>query len=46
MIDKTDYVELGLACADACEALKQGINGRRVDQLDRSVLETIEKLTT
>ena len=46
MIDKTDYVELGLACADACEALNQGINDRRVDPLNPSVLKAIEQLTT
>ena len=46
MIDKTDYVELGLACADVCKVLNQGINGRRVDQLGPSVLKAIERLTT
>jgi hypothetical protein len=46
MISKADYVELGLACADVCEALNRGMNTRRADQLSQSVLEAIEKLTT
>jgi len=42
MISKADYVELGLACADVCEALNRGTNIRRAD---KSVLEAIDKLT-
>ena len=45
MISKADYVELGLTCADICEALNRGMNGRRVDQLSQTVLEAIEELT-
>jgi len=45
MIDKMDYIELGLACAGVCEALDRGINGRRVNQLSQSVLMAIEQLT-
>ena len=45
MIDKVDYVELGLACAGVCEALDQGIGGRRVNQLSQSVLMAVEQLT-
>ena len=45
MISKTDYVELGLTCADVCEALNQGMDRRQADQLSQSVLEAIEKLT-
>ena len=46
MINKTDYVELGLACANVCRALDRGINGRRVDDLSQSVFEAIGQLTT
>ena len=46
MINKTDYVELGLACADVCRALDRGVNGRRLDELSQSVFEAIEQLTT
>ena len=46
MINKTDYVELGLACADVCRALDRGMGGRRVNELSESVLEAIGQLTT
>ena len=44
MVNKADYVELGLACADVCGALDRGTNGRRVDMLSQSVCEAIEQL--
>ena len=43
--NEMDCVELGLSCADACQALDRGLNGRRVDELSPSVLEAIEQLT-
>ena len=46
MANKTNYVKLGLACADVCTALDRGMNGRRMDQFCRSVFEAIEQLTT
>jgi hypothetical protein len=46
MMNKTDYVELGLACADVCKALDRGMKGRRADALSQSVCEAIEQLTT
>jgi len=46
MANKTDYVELGLACADVCKALDRGMNGRQVDELSQSVFEAIRQLTT
>jgi hypothetical protein len=45
MTNKTDYVELGLACADVCKALDRGMKGRRADKLSQSVCEAIEQLT-
>ena len=45
MINKVDYVDLGLSCAEVCEALDQGMNGGRVVQLRQSVLTAIEQLT-
>jgi len=45
MTSKVDYVEIGFTCADVCEALNQGMNTRRADQLNRSVLGAIKKLT-
>jgi len=44
MINKVDYVELGLTCAGACEALDQGMGIRRADQLSQPTLEAIGKL--
>ena len=44
MIKKTEYVELGLACADVCETIDQGTNRKHMYQLSRSVLEAIEQL--
>ena len=45
MINERDYVELGLSCADICTALDRGLNGRRVNELNQSVLEAIQQLT-
>ena len=46
MLNKLDYVELGLACADVCRALDRGMNGRRMGDLSQSVRDAIEQLTT
>ena len=46
MANKTDYVDLGLSCANVCKALDRGMNGRRVDELSPSVLEAIQQLAT
>ena len=45
MMNKTDYVDVGLACADVCRALDRGVNGRRVDELSQSIFEAIAELT-
>ena len=45
MINKTDYVDLGLACADVCRALDRGMNGKKLDGLSQSVCEAINQLT-
>ena len=46
MTNELDYVELGLSCADVCQALDRGMNGRQLDELSQSVLKAIEQLTT
>ena len=46
MANKSDYVELGLACADVCKALDRGMNGKKLDDLNESVCEAISQLTT
>ena len=46
MISERDYVELGFSCADICTALDRGLNGRRLNELNKSVFEAIQQLTT
>ncbi|KAF9793344.1 hypothetical protein BJ322DRAFT_1034115 [Thelephora terrestris] len=46
MANRTDYVELGLACADICRALDRGMNGEQADRFNGSLFEAIEQLTT
>ena len=45
MANERDYVELGLSCADVCQALDRALNGRRLDELSLSVLGAIDHLT-
>ena len=45
MANEKDYVDLGAFCADVCRALDRGLNGRRSNELNRSVLGAIEHLT-
>ena len=45
MMNEVAYVELGLSCAEVCEALDRGTNRRRVDQPSRSILRAIGQLT-
>ena len=45
MIDRTDCIELGLACADICTALGRVLNGKMLNDLDTSVREAINQLT-
>ena len=44
IIKEADCVELGLACAETCQALDRVTNGKRQEQLGRSVVEAIERL--
>ena len=44
MTNKTDYVELGLACAEVCKALNRGMNGKNLDDLSQPVQEAIAQL--
>ena len=45
MVDEVDYIELGLLCADICRVLDQGTNGKKPDELSRSVYDAINLLT-
>lgn len=46
MIDNGDYVSLGLNCAEICQALDRGTNGKSLNDLNQSVHEAINQLTT
>jgi hypothetical protein len=45
MLNESDFIDLGLSCANVCRALDRGLNGKRLDELNRSVWEAIEQLT-
>jgi hypothetical protein len=45
MANEQDYVELGLNCADICEALEKGMGGKQLTDLSKSVCDAINKLT-
>ena len=45
VINRADYVELGLVCANVCKALDRGMNGRQGEDLSGSVSQAIEQLT-
>jgi len=44
MINHEDYVSLGLTCVDICTALKQGVDGKELSDLDQPVRKAIEQL--
>ena len=46
MVNEREYVDIGLFCFDVCDALKRGLNGRRLDELNQSASGAIEQLTT
>jgi hypothetical protein len=46
MANNRDYIELGQACADVCQALYQRLKGRRSDELSEFALDAIEDLNT
>ena len=45
MVNQADYVELGLACADVCNALDRGLNGKGFNDLNNTVRRVISQLT-
>lgn len=45
MANETDYVELGLACANVCTTLDRGLRGKSLSELSGSVCEAIGQLT-
>ena len=45
MSNVQDYVDLGRACADVCQALYRRLQGRRFDEINKPVLDAIGGLT-
>ena len=45
MLNKDEYVELGLLCARVCGALDRGMGGRKPGDLSQSVRDAIDQLT-
>ena len=46
MANQMDYVELGLTYANVCRALDRGMGGKKLDEINNSVSEAINQLTT
>ena len=46
MANDQDYFELGRTCARVCQALYRRLKGKRLDELNQSVLDAIGELTT
>lgn len=46
MADKSEWIEIGLACADVCTALDRGIGGRKQGDLSQAVYGEITQLMT
>jgi len=44
--NELEFVEIGLHCADICEALDTGMKGKGLDELSQSVCDAINRLTT
>jgi hypothetical protein len=46
MANEQDYIDLGLFCAEVCDALYQELKGRQLDELGQTVLRAIGQLAT
>ena len=45
MLNRLEYVELGLFCADIRGALERGMGGKELGDLSQSVCDAINQLT-
>lgn len=45
MINESDYVDLGLACADVCQTLERGMEGSPADALSPLAFQAVTHLT-
>ena len=46
MADEADYVDIGLLCADVCEALELGMDVKSMDDLNKLSFDAITQLST
>ena len=46
MANKQEYVDLGLSCDKICKALERGRDGRKLDELSKSMRKAITELET
>ena len=46
MTNDRDYIELGLACASACQVIHQALKRAQPDELGQPAIDTIRDLTT
>ena len=46
MANDQDCVDLGLLCADVCDALRRGTGGKKKDELGEPVRHAITRLET
>ena len=44
MVNDQDCVELGMLCADVCDTLRRGTDGKRKEELSGSVRHAIDRL--
>jgi len=44
MLNKRDYIDLGLDCANICGILDRGMNGKKMGDLSQSVCEAVNQL--
>ena len=45
MANKSDYVALGIRCADVCKFLDRGMRGTKLEDLSLDVFAAIEDFT-
>ena len=45
MANDQDFVDLGQACGDVCQVLDRRLKGKRLDELNQSILDAIRGLT-
>ena len=46
MANDREYIDVGLFCAEVCQVLDRGLKGKRLDELNQSVVIAVENLTT